>query len=173
VPNCDNSEKVASQPNGQASETDRRNGNAPGGPPLGSKNALTHGLHSLKAAVVKLGGRAIDGRYHVGRELQKWRRELITDLGCMDNVSTQQNAIVEIAIKSKLLLDSIDAWLVTQQTLINKRKKAVLPVVLQRQQLADGLAKYMAMLGLERRHKVPSLNEILAESHEQPSNGKE
>jgi hypothetical protein len=77
----------------------------------------------------------------------------VADLGGEDSVSTQQNALINLAVKSKLLLDSIDAWLLTQPSLINKQKKAVYPVVLQRQQLADGLARYLAQLGLERKAK--------------------
>jgi hypothetical protein len=42
--------------------------------------------------------------------------------------------------------------------------RALLPVVRERQQLADALARYMTTLGLERRAKpVPSIREILAE----------
>jgi hypothetical protein len=111
-------------PNGQVEQSakiERR------GAPKGNTNRTTHGLHTLKTAVVKLGGRAIDGRYHVGRQLQKWRRELIADLGGQDSISTQQSALIDLAVKSKLLLDSIDAWLLTQPSLINKRKKALLP----------------------------------------------
>jgi hypothetical protein len=33
----------------------------------------------------------------------------------------------------------------------------LLPVVLQRQQLADGLARYLNQLGMERRHKIKAL----------------
>ena len=76
-------------------------------------------------------------------------------------MSTQRSAIVDLAVKSKLLLDSIDVWLLTQPTLINKRKKSLLPVVRERQQLADGLAKYLAMLGLERRSKEVSLQDYV------------
>jgi hypothetical protein len=93
----------------------------------------------------------------------KWRTDLVADLGGQDNISTQQSALIDLAVKSKLLLDSIDAWLLTQPTLINKRKKALLPVVLQRQTLADGLARYLAQLGLERRHRVKAVHEILAQ----------
>jgi hypothetical protein len=39
-----------------------------------------------------------------------------------------------------------------------KRKKSLLPVVLQRQTLVDGLARYLAQLGLERRHKAKTLD---------------
>jgi hypothetical protein len=76
---------------------------------------------------------------------------LIADLGGEDNVSVQQSALIDLTVKSKLLLDSIDAWLLTQPTLINKRKKALLPVVLQRQQLADGFARYLSQLGLDTK----------------------
>ena len=96
--------------------------------------------------------------------MAKWRLELVNDLGGEDNISTQQSALIDLAVKSKLLLDSIDAWLLTQPTLINKRKKSLLPVVLQRQTLADGLARYLAQLGLERRHKTKTLDDILNEA---------
>jgi hypothetical protein len=148
-----------------------RNGNVVPPAPRGNQYALTHGLNTLKTAVVKLSGRAIDGRYRIGRQLQKWRRELVDDLGGLENVSTQQEALIDLAVKSKLLLDSIDAWLLTQETLISKRKKALFPVVLQRQTLADGLARYLTQLGLERRHKVKTLNEILQEDEPEARNG--
>jgi hypothetical protein len=94
-----------------------------------------------------------------GRALAKWRLDLIQDLG--GDVSTQQSALVDLAVKSKLLLDSLDAWLLTQDSLINKRKKSVLPVVRERQTLADGLARYLSMLGLERRSKEVSLSDYV------------
>ena len=133
----------------------------PGGAPKGNRNALKHGLNPLKAAITKLGSRALDGRSALSYALKKWRRDLISDLGGDDAISTQQSALVDLAVKSKLLLDSVDAWLLTQDSLINKRKKSLMPVVLQRQQLADGLARYLGQLGLHRRVKTPSLADLL------------
>jgi len=49
--------------------------------------------------------------------------------------SAQQLAIVDLAGKQKILLDSIDTWLFTQPSLVNSRKRSVIPVVLQRQAL--------------------------------------
>ena len=118
-----------------------------------------HGHYTLKRAVIRLGHRAIDGRTETGKALAKWRADLIRDLG--GDASTQQLALVDLAVKSKLLLDSIDTWLLTQPTLVNKRKKSLLPVVRERQQLADGLAKYLAMLGLERRSREVSLQDYV------------
>ena len=93
----------------------------------------------------------IDRRTVTGRALAKWRTDLITDLG--GDVSTQQSAIIDLAVKSKLLLDSIDVWLLTQPSLINQRKRSLLPVVKERQALADALARYLTVLGLARRVK--------------------
>ena len=80
----------------------------------------------LREAATKLGSRTVDGRSSLCYALKKWRRELVNDLGGDDNISTQQSALVDLTVKSKLLLDSIAAWLLTQPTLINKRKKAAL-----------------------------------------------
>jgi hypothetical protein len=63
----------------------------------------------------------------------------------VDQTSTQQRQVIDLAVKTKLLLDSIDAYLVKQPSLVNHRKRMVLPVVLQRQQLADALSTLRRM----------------------------
>jgi len=134
----------------------------PGGQ-KGNKNARSHGLYSMKRAVNELGLKGIDGRSSVGRALSKWRSDLIRDMGGEESISTQQEAMVDLAVKSKLMLDSIDAWLLQQQSLVNKRKKSLLPVVRERTQLADALARYLLHLGLEKRTRELSLTELLAQ----------
>ena len=123
----------------------------------------THGLTALKQVVRARGSRAIDGRTTVGRALAAWRAQLIADLGGNDSLSTQEAALVDLAVRTKLLLDSVDDWLLQQHSLVNARKRTLLPVVRERTQLADALARYLAMLGLKRRPKrVPSLEDYLA-----------
>src|SRR5262245_19459612 len=150
-----------------------KNGTALPVAPKGNQYRRKHGLNSLKKAWSQLGNRAIDGRSPAGVALRKWRRDLIADLGGDDAVSTQQLALVDLAVKSKLLLDSIDTWLLTPPTLVNARKRSLIPVVLQRQTLADGLARYLSQLGLVRRHKVKTLAEVLErdDSEQQGVNG--
>lgn len=131
---------------------------------LGSGNTK-HGLHTMKRTLQELGGRAIDGRTGLGRALTHWKTDLIRDLGGAESVSTQQLAIIDLAVKSKLLLDSIDAWLLMQPSLVDKRRRALLPVVRDRQQLADGLARYLQALGLERRKEAPIDLENYLEQH--------
>ena len=113
-----------------------------------------HGLTTLKKAVKGLGGRVIDRRTTLGKALAKWRGDLIQDLGGREAISTQQEALVDLCVKSKLILDSIDAWLLVQPSLVNARKRSLLPAVRERQQLADGLARYLNQLGLERKTKT-------------------
>jgi hypothetical protein len=138
----------------------------PKGAQPGNTNNRKHGLSILKHAATALGNRALDRRTVTAKALAQWRKDLIQDLG--GDVSTQQSAIVDLAVKSKLLLDSIDVWLLTQDSLINKKKRALLPAVLQRQVLADGLARYLSMLGLERRVKTETLNDIDWDKPEEP-----
>ena len=126
-----------------------------------------HGLTLMKRALKEHGTRAIDRRTSLGKALDRWRDELVSDLGGHEQVSTQQLAIVALAVRTKLLLESVDAWLLQQPTLVNARKRTLLPVVLQRQQLADALARYMTHLGLERRPRpLPMLKDYLAGNHE-------
>jgi hypothetical protein len=113
--------------------------------------------------VKELGGRGIDRRTTLGRALAGWRGDLIRDLGGPENISTQQAAVIDLAVRTKLMLDSIDAWLLTQPSLVNARKRSLLPVVRERQTLADALARYLGQLGLERRAKtIPDLTAYLA-----------
>jgi hypothetical protein len=129
-----------------------------------------HGLHALKVRVKVRGLGAIDKRTAVARGLLAWRSELIGDLGGADGVSAQKRALLDLACQTKLLLDSVDAWLLEQPTLINARRRAVLPVVLQRQQLADALARYLQALGLERRTPArPALVEYVAHRYPRPA----
>jgi hypothetical protein len=124
-----------------------------------------HGLCQLKAAVKTLGSRVVDRRTRTGQALARWRSDLLADMGGPEQVSTQQLAVVELAVKSKLILDSIDGWLLRQPSLINLRKRALLPVVRERQALADGLMKCMTLLGLERRKREVLTLANYAEKH--------
>ena len=73
----------------------------------------------------------------MGRALAAWRADLARDLG--DDITTAQAALIDLAVRSKLLLDSIDAWLLAQPSVINVRKRALLPVVMERAALVSQL----------------------------------
>ena len=76
-------------------------------------------------------------------------------------------ALVDMAVRTRLYVDSLDAWIMEQQTLVNRKKKSVLPVLRERQQLVDSLARILGQLGLERKAKpVPVLAQYIAEKYQ-------
>jgi hypothetical protein len=94
-----------------------------------------------------------------------FRDELVAALGGDAELSPQRRKLVDLATRASLYLDHLDAWLAAQQTLINRRSRTVLPVLLQRQSIADHLAKLLDRIGLDRAApKQVTLADIRRES---------
>jgi hypothetical protein len=103
---------------------------------------------------------SIDGRLRASRALMQWRSELERDLG--GDLSAQQRTLVELCCRNRLLLDSLDLYLMGLPSLVNKRKRTALPALGTRMQLSENLARLLIQLGLERRlPPAPSLTEYL------------
>ena len=124
------------------------------------RRAYRHGLSTMKRAIAKLGAMAIPGNTKLGYALKAWRKELIEDLGGEDYVSVQQRTIVECAATTKLMISSLDAWITSQPSLLTRDRKLI-PVIMQRQALVDSLTRMLSQLGLERRHKVKTITDLL------------
>jgi hypothetical protein len=123
----------------------------------------SHGMNALKRAVSALGRRTIDKRTTVGKQLVAWRSDLLADLGGIEAVSTQELALVEEAVKMKLLLNSAAGWMLAQPSLVDNRKRALLPVVRDYQALVNVLRGLLTDLGLKRRSReLPSLAQYVA-----------
>ena len=124
------------------------------------------GLNALKARVKIRGLQAIDRRTAGAQELLAWRGQLIADLGGQEALTAAQGALVDAATRTWLYVSSVDAWILEQRSLVNARRRVLLPVVRERQQLVDSLARILTTLGLERRaQKVPALAEYLRENY--------
>jgi len=125
-----------------------------------------HGLNAVKTRVALRGWAAIDMRTVAAREMLSFRDELVAALGGDTELSPQRRKLIDLAARASLYLDHIDAWLVAQQALINRRSRSVLPVLLQRQTLAEHLARLLDKLGLDRRpRQVPSLNDYIVKKY--------
>ena len=109
-----------------------------------------HGLNAPMARIRLRGFNAIDRRTAAARETLAFRRELITAQGGDAALSPQRRRLTDMAVRAALLLDHVDAWILGQRSLVNGRTKALLPIVVQRQSLADHLAKLLDKLGLDR-----------------------
>jgi hypothetical protein len=100
---------------------------------------------------VKLAGfGAIDRRTAAARATLAFKRELIVALGGETHLSPQRRKLVDMVARASLLLDHIDAWLFQQRSLVNARAKTLLPVLVQRQAIADHLTRLLDKLGLDR-----------------------
>ncbi len=112
----------------------------------GTRAYRSHGFTEAKAAIQRVGERsiheALDGRTRTGRALIAWRDALVEDLGGLENVSAMQLQLIELPCRQKLLLDSIDGWLLQQDSLVNKRDRKLFNVVRERQTVANALASY-------------------------------
>ena len=127
-----------------------------------------HGLTALHNALRSVSDREgwLESLGEVGEALKAWKADLVADLGGAEAVSTQERAIIELAVKTYLMLESVDRFLLSQPSLVNKSRRQLFPAVLQRQQLADALARYMTALVLKRRVKQgPDLKTYLAERY--------
>jgi hypothetical protein len=110
------------------------------------------------------GFRGIDRRTAGAREALAFRRELVAALGGEADLSLQRRRLIDMTARAALLLDHIDSWLVGQQSLINARTRSMLPVLVQRQALAEHLARLLDRLGLDRLpQRVQTVEDVAAE----------
>jgi len=121
------------------------------------------GLYTLKRAVQTLGKRALPSRSTaLGRALHDWRAGLVADLGGDEAISTQQRALIELATRTKLLLDSIDAYVLGMESPVDRRHRRLWLVVRERQGLVGQLQSILRDLGLEKRTRERDITAQLA-----------
>jgi hypothetical protein len=133
-----------------------------------------HGLGGLKQALKVRGMNALDRRTSPVRLMKAFRSELLVSLGGEEALSAQEMTLVEMVVRTKLLLDHCDSFLLGLPSVINRKRKTFFPLVRERMQLQDSLARLLGQLGVARRQKpVPSLAEYLASRDEQHHEGPE
>jgi hypothetical protein len=113
----------------------------------------------MRRAVSQLTTRRLDGRSAVAVAVRAWKADVTRDLG--GDLTRAQATILEAAAQSWIILQSIDDFIARQPSLVT-RKRALLPVVRERMAIAEGLAKNLDRLGLERRVRdVPTWRRTL------------
>ena len=105
-----------------------------------------HGLTPIKQKVKLRGLDAIDGRTKTGKALLRWRRELIDHVG--GKPSAAQMALIDLAVRNRLLLEHLDGYLLEQKSIVNKRSREVIPAMRERLRLAEGLTRILLALGV-------------------------
>ena len=93
-----------------------------------------HGLKTLRRAVTQLTTRRrLDGRSAIAVAVRRWKEDVRRDLG--GDLTRAQETILEAA-QAWVIVSSLDDWIARQRTLVTK-KRALLPVVVQRMQMAE------------------------------------
>lgn len=125
------------------------------------RQPMRPGLSTLRKAMTQLGTKRLDQRSAVAVAARRFKADLTADLG--GDPSRAQATLIELAARTWIIVEALDDWLMRQPSLVLHRKRAVVPVLLQRQQLADSLARTLERLGLERRvRELPDLRSYLA-----------
>jgi hypothetical protein len=98
-----------------------------------------------------------------------FRRELAAALGGEAALSPQRRRLVDMTARAALYVDHLDAWLVGQRSLVNARTRSLLPALVQRQALADHLARLLDRLGLDRvPQRTETLGDVLRDYQQPP-----
>lgn len=120
------------------------------------------GLYAAQNTVRAIGNQDnwIDSLGEVGVELKAWQAAIIKKWAGK-NISAMERSIIDLATKTFLMLQCVDRFLLQPPSLVNKSKRQLFPVVLQRQTLAGALSRHMQQLGLKRRAKAQSLSDLL------------
>jgi hypothetical protein len=111
------------------------------------KSRSRTGLNALKARVKLKGWSVIDIRTAAAREVIAWEANVRKSLG---GTTPQQDALIQVAAHTRLILDDVDAFILAQQSTCNRKKKSVLPIVKDRMTLADQLTRQLIAIGLQR-----------------------
>ena len=123
------------------------------------------GVGGLMSRIKVEGMSAVDKRTAGYRAAQEWRRSLANDLGGEENLSAQKRTVLELALRSKLMIDSIDVFLLSQESLVNKRRKVLyVRWCRERQSLCEQFGEHVehAGAGATGKERVESLPEFLA-----------
>jgi hypothetical protein len=135
--------------------------NPPKPPKKVARGYQQHKLTPFIKAVKHKGFKALDQRSALALAMKKLRAELMADLGGEESLSAGQKKLIEDAVKKVVLLESIDAWIFAQPSLINKRTMSLRPIVLQRATLSDSLMRCLRELGLEKKVKAVDLQSYI------------
>jgi hypothetical protein len=112
---------------------------------------------------------AVNRRTKAAREIIKWRAELLADLGGEARLTAAQRTRCETLVRTKLLLEHLDAELLEHHTLFarNGRLRQTVKLILtERNRMADSLERGLAALGQAQKGAaapLPSIEDVLAQ----------
>jgi hypothetical protein len=134
-------------------------------------------LRELRRRVAIRGLKVLDRRTSGAQALLGWRSELIEALGGEEQLSPQIVTLIEQVVRLKLFLDHTDSFLLAMPSIVNSRKKKMVPLVKERLALAAELRATLQLIGLKKIPKLVSsidperMEKILAVESEKEGDG--
>jgi hypothetical protein len=140
---------------------------------MGTKtgDGKTISTRNVRTRIQLRGLSQVDKRFAAAKSLIAWRDAVVADLGGEENLTAMKRAVVEEATRAKLFLDHVDQYLLSLDTVIDKRSRRVRAIVEQRMRVGEHLMKQMDRLGLERQMKAVSPNFDITWKGEEQSDG--
>lgn len=108
-----------------------------------------HGLTTTRTSLLRLGEYAVasvlDDENGAATGLREWRDGIAASLGAP--VTPLVAMVLELACRDRLMLDATDRWIFGgRRRLINKRRRALYPIVAQRAAIVRSLADHLKVL---------------------------
>jgi hypothetical protein len=120
------------------------------GPPKGSRNHLTHG-HTLRKLLLKdVNIVDISKKNGIGPEIVSQAEQICSDAGGKESLSELKRQLINRYVITELLIQSVDHWLLQQPSLI-KSKRAIFPIVNERNRLVQTSLQLAQAIGIERK----------------------
>jgi hypothetical protein len=137
-----------------------------GGAPKRNRNARKSGRYALEKSLKRDGFSVLTRRQR--EAVREWRDQIIVDRGGRQQWSQLQLMQLERFIITEILIQSIDSYLMTQSSLVNRRKKSLYPVVVERGRLAELSLKLATAIGLDRKAMQVDVAALLADAAKEP-----
>ena len=135
--------------------------------PGGNDRRPRTGLLALKANVMLRGLAVVNRRTKAARDVVKWRAELVAELGGEPGMTAARLTRIETLVRTKLLLEHLDAQLLEYDTLFSRKRGTLRPqvkaILTERNRMAESLERGLAALGASRSKGtiLPSLDDLV------------
>lgn len=102
----------------------------------------------------------------LGRPLQEWVDGVIDSFGGETRITPQKKSAIILAAKSLLIVECVDRYLFSLPSIINRSRREVFSIVLQRKELVSAFGRQLADIGMNKlNEESDSLMEKLAERY--------
>jgi hypothetical protein len=108
----------------------------------------------------------VNRRTKAARDVVKWRAELVAELGG-ERLAPARLTRIETLVRTKLLLEHLDAQLLEYDTLFSRKRGTLRPqvkvILTERNRMAEALERGLASLGASRSKGtvLPSLDDLV------------